>query len=626
MNKYTLHIITILICLIISGSGNANNQPATPPPVPATPCNTAFDHVPDPNPTFAQTALFVNGDPDDGINGVFQRPFFPGSPEEQAAINGFGGYISGDNFSNYYGPDGTPIGSIGPLAGPDPAINDFGTDVAFQLGNAFGLVANAITNALNTTGKQVRDLNFTIICYSPCDLGTLGNVLNINTAVVDPITGEYQGIPQETDLLIEWDMGDNFGNLWTRELGKILAESIVPHVTQEVQDQVDNQLAACGLDGSDQSLDGLPTTGLTANTGPATAALQAWQEAFQQMTAEIHTNMIAQTEAIGMFFDAKHQLETQRIFQKRAARAHKDYHVSEQMCEMGTFTRDLANSDRRSDLSAMTLSNQMLARGLGTGGPKTLTGPESDELSRLNAYIDTYCNIRDNAGQNDHLCATSKGAARQNKDVNFTQTIDLPLTLSVDFMAGGTPADEQNVFAFLDNLFLNDVFPFDAENKSTLAKYIIPLQDKRSIIAMRSVAQSTFAHIIAQKSQGGPHTRSATPYLYSLIHQMGTPGTMTLAVIEDYLGSRPSYFAQMEVLTKKIYQDPEFIANLYDKPANVKRIRTAMTAIKLMQDRDINEALMRREMLFSMILELQLREQQVDVHNSFNTFFFQSPQ
>ena len=73
--------------------------------------------------------------------------------------------------------------------------------------------------------------------------------------------------------------------------------------------------------------------------------------------------------------------------------------------------------------------------------------------------------------------------------------------------------------------------------------------------------------------------------------------------IDEILGERPSYYAQMEVLTKKIYQSPNFYTNLYDKPANVKRIGASIDAITIMNQRDRFESLLRREMLTSVLVE-----------------------
>jgi hypothetical protein len=76
----------------------------------------------------------------------------------------------------------------------------------------------------------------------------------------------------------------------------------------------------------------------------------------------------------------------------------------------------------------------------------------------------------------------------------------------------------------------------------------------------------------------------------------------------------------MELLTRKMYQNPTFYAALYTKPANVERTAAAMEAIKLMQDRDRFEAALRREMLLSVLLELKLRTAQEVLENEKQNF------
>ena len=80
--------------------------------------------------------------------------------------------------------------------------------------------------------------------------------------------------------------------------------------------------------------------------------------------------------------------------------------------------------------------------------------------------------------------------------------------------------------------------------------------------------------------------------------------------INNLIGENPSYDTQMEILTKRLYQDPKFYVNLYDTPANVKRQKTAMKAVSLMQDRDMYESLQRSEMLMSVLLEMKLLKAQ----------------
>ncbi len=93
-------------------------------------------------------------------------------------------------------------------------------------------------------------------------------------------------------------------------------------------------------------------------------------------------------------------------------------------------------------------------------------------------------------------------------------------------------------------------------------------------------------------------------------------GEMTVdEQIEQWLGRRPSYYAQMEVLTKKIYQHPNFYTNLYDKPANVDRIGASIDAITLMHQRDRFESLLRREMLTSLLIEEELSKHVENVNS-----------
>lgn len=338
-----------------------------------------------------------------------------------------------------------------------------------------------------------------------------------------------------------------------------------------------------------------------------------WVAAFQLMTSQLSTTMMQQTLAIGAFFDAKHQLEGQRLLQEKHAQAHKDYQPSEQMCEIGTFVRNLADSEQRAKLSQTAFARAALDRALMAGDVKTLDS-SSDDYTRRNDFIKHFCNQEDNAKQNKKLCKNKVKPEQENADINFTQTIDLPLTLNVNLVQDASnpetedeKIEKHNLFAFLDYIFMHDRFTWKSKTDTVLHSFIEPYQDMRSIVAMRSVAQNSFAYIISEKVKGTKKQEATVaPFLRSLMKEMGLEKTE----IDETIGQNPSYYAQMEVLTKKIYQHPEFVSNLYDKPANVKRIRAAMTAIKVMQDRDMHKALLRREMLMSLLLELRLRQEQ----------------
>jgi hypothetical protein len=74
----------------------------------------------------------------------------------------------------------------------------------------------------------------------------------------------------------------------------------------------------------------------------------------------------------------------------------------------------------------------------------------------------------------------------------------------------------------------------------------------------------------------------------------------------------------MEILTKKLYQNPSFYTELYDKPANVDRKLVSMQAIDLMQRRDIYRSVLRSEAILAVMLETALSEQQDKVSNEIN--------
>ena len=339
--------------------------------------------------------------------------------------------------------------------------------------------------------------------------------------------------------------------------------------------------------------------------------------AMQIMTSQLTAAALDQALIIGSFLDAKHQLETQRLFQQLTARAHKDYHPSEGLCEVGTEIRSISPSIRKSDLAHTTFANRMVARQLLSGDVLSIEGENSDFLSRLQLFVKKFCNPNDDGNGLEYLCKNSKREKeRFNKDVDFTQTIDIPLTLEIDFTQDGAQKtdDEENIFALSANLYAHNPLPTinkaDLVNdKDQLKGAALYLMDLRSIAAKRSVAQNSFAAIAAQKAEG---TKESRPFLYAALKEMGGKGFPD-EEIEKYLGKKPSYYAQMEMLTKKLYQYPVFYTETYDKPANVLRKEVAMQAIELMQKRDIFRALLRSEAIFSVMLETALADKQKEI-------------
>lgn len=339
------------------------------------------------------------------------------------------------------------------------------------------------------------------------------------------------------------------------------------------------------------------------------------------MTTEFTTNMMQQVQIIGGFFDAKHQLETQRIFQQMTAKTHKDYHPSEELCTIGTNVRSLASSERRSNLGQVAFANRMLQRELSSGENLSIHGKKTDRMSRVDMFIKKFCDKDDHAKGLAKLCKDGgKNKKQINMDIDFTSAFENKLTLDIDFTKKGEKKitdDEENIFALSANLFANEIPKYIAkealvDDDGDPTAYADWYLDLRAITAKRSVAQNSFAAITTMKSEGDDEV---APFLKAILIESG----INKKDIEERLGKKPSYFAQMEVLTKDLYQNPTFYANLYDKPVNVERKATALQAIELMQDRDIYRSLIRSEAVLATLIETLLRKQHAAVSSDLNS-------
>lgn len=334
--------------------------------------------------------------------------------------------------------------------------------------------------------------------------------------------------------------------------------------------------------------------------------------AMMMMTEQLTVVAMQQMFMVGGFFDAKHQLETQRLFQQLQAQAHKDYHPSEGICEIGTAARALAASDRKAEFNMIALSQHSMQRQLLSNKGSSGVGTAGDITDRVQKFKNTYCDPADNNSGLDTMCGGGGPANRRNKDVDYTRAIEAPLTLKVDFTNGTSAPDEEDLIAMSKNLYAHTLFRTLPETYMSTGKNQEKYLDGRAVMAKRSVAQNSFDAIVGMKSEG---TGGSSAFLGAILRELAMPDNE----IKEVLGSeKPSYFAQMELLTKKIYQNPDFYTNLYDKPVNVARKGVAMQAIQLMQDRDLYRSQLRTESMLSVLLEIEISKLQDSVQNEWD--------
>lgn len=333
-----------------------------------------------------------------------------------------------------------------------------------------------------------------------------------------------------------------------------------------------------------------------------------------------------QVSIIGMFIDAKEQMETQRLLQRMHARTHKDYQPSIGMCEFGTRVTTLASSERQGEVNVRILSQRSTDRLLGATGTATGTQPgvSGDIITRLSKFQTAFCDVKDNNSSLDSLCpqlATASLSAaekeRLNSDIDYQRVIADPLTIPFNLIPGGAPNDEEEtIFAMASNLYGFDAFgngnfaALQNEPDNDIVSMQQAYLDLRATVAKTKVAENSFNAIIGMKSEGT--NNASRVFIASYLEELGMPS----AEIDQFLGQNPSYYAQMEVLTKKAYQSPLFYTNLYDKPANVERKGVAMQAIGLIQKFDLLKSYMRTEASLSVLLELAVIQLQREVEDN----------
>jgi hypothetical protein len=331
-----------------------------------------------------------------------------------------------------------------------------------------------------------------------------------------------------------------------------------------------------------------------------------WLPKLMNMSAQLGAAAIDQMRLVGLLFDAKHLLETDRTLQEMQVQANKDYQPSESFCWFGTNIRSLAETENRARFTQAALGQMELSRQLGTFGVGSTEDGE-DLKSRWMKFRSTYCDPKDNnwfgGGSGLDLACGAGGAdpARKNGDIDYTRMVETPRTLKVDFnkdQAAALSPDEEDVFALASNLYGHRTPTRKMEGLAIKESGAQPFYlQLRSVLAKRAVAQDSFNAIVGLKAEAETEGDTSR-FLSAVVRDAG----LDPADVSAYLGDKPSTYAQLEVLSQRMFQNPDFFVTLYDKPVNVKRKKAALNAIELMLDRYLYESELRQEMLLSVLL------------------------
>lgn len=339
------------------------------------------------------------------------------------------------------------------------------------------------------------------------------------------------------------------------------------------------------------------------------------EPSLKKMTDDIRNAVTFEIGAFGSFLDAQNQMAAQRTLQEFEANTMKNYAVSDKVCEFGTLSRSLARSESKAKANQLVLAERSLVRQMRQHGTVAMNGPQEDRSERFRQFRTSFCDPADFNSAMGTLCEGTTPDTRRNIDINYARAVDTKRSLDIDFTDGQETDDEKNIMALAQNLYANQIFnpvPTEQLKQEKEEDVRSAWLDQRAIVAKRSVAENSFNAIVSKKARGEVGSRE---YLLRVLERMG----LSRQDAEKYATQYPSYDAQMEVLTKKLYQDPSFYANLMESPANVNRQYVALQSFGLMQKRDIFETITRSEMLMSLLLEMEVSKYQDDVQNRQNT-------
>lgn len=327
---------------------------------------------------------------------------------------------------------------------------------------------------------------------------------------------------------------------------------------------------------------------------------------FFYMINQLSAIPLLQMQVVGAFLDAKHQMETQRLFQYMNAQTFRDYYPSEGLCSISTLSRSIMASDQKQNATVAALSQGSIKRQLLNANRNAAEGTISDRAGRMKQFREKYCEAKDNNGAFVKICGSSVAQLRKNRDIDYGRLLSEPMTLNIDFAnapASGAQAEtHEDFFALASNLYSHEVMrqipsAFLQDRNSIQETYM----DFRSIIAKRSVAEQSFFAIAALKTPGDVSAESYA-FLLELMKEMGFAEDEAKRLLSE----NPSYYQQLELVSRKMFQRPEFYVDLMDKPANVARKGVALQALSLLPRRELFKSALRTEAMLAILLELEI--------------------
>lgn len=280
-----------------------------------------------------------------------------------------------------------------------------------------------------------------------------------------------------------------------------------------------------------------------------------WQQALQDMTAQLHAGLNDQTRQMSSMFDTSNLTDIARSIQRREDQAKKQFTPTEQGCRFDTAATYRAQAARNTAAYQNLMGKEIVDIGGNKEGSLGSTGTGQLLAERWSRYENIFCDPDANSG--DNAC----GGAMPDANANITpsRTIFARETIDLNNPNNYIAANEimYNITGF------EPPPPVDSLSQSEGRE---ARQRARNYLAQMDVATALVSSVIAERMPG-----EEAPEIAAVRTSVGV-GTPS---------DRPS---EREIRQAAIEQfwDPNYYINLIDNPSVVAREETYLHAYNLM--------------------------------------------
>ncbi len=344
-------------------------------------------------------------------------------------------------------------------------------------------------------------------------------------------------------------------------------------------------------------------------------AHKLWTGSMSDMSREVATNRFMTAADTAKIIDASEMQRSMLEKNRLRAKYHHELQPSELVCSIGTVIRPVSATRDGARAASNSIQSTGLNRDLGSvsvseTGEEAIT--ESKEMrARRTQYDERYCSPHE-GGINamEERCQAEPGSRRKNMD--FSATIDVPMTIAESGYLESESSDDVGSGKTDTDALLTNLVGYDLSRRASStgvseeAEAGDPKtesrtwQQTRSMSLLRGPARDAIAAIIAEKSEG---VEQNGEFIRSAFASIG----MGEEEIRDLVGEKPSAYAVGEVISKILYQNPDFYVALGEGINGATAAGVAMLAAQLMEDRNRYEACLRTEMVLAALLEAKLR-------------------